>query len=98
MYTRKDIDKFLASRKGSMGTKVLVGILVTIILVVILVQFVAGTAPSVTAAGNSLNTTLGGEGLAPLFAGNNSILMLVILAGALLVAVIGILAFVKFRS
>jgi len=72
------MNDMLQSKKASMGTRVLVGILVTIILVIILVQFVSGTASQVTSAGNSLNTTLNGQGLAPLFAGNNSILMLVV--------------------
>lgn len=85
----------MINNKRAMSTKILSGVLVTIVLVVVLVNFVSGTASQVTSAGNSLNTTLGGTGIAPLFAGNNSILMLTLLAGVLLAAIFGFLYYVK---
>lgn len=83
--------------KRAMSTKILSGILVTIVLVVVLVNFVSGTVGQVTTAGSALNTTLGGTGIAPLFAGNNSILVLVLLAGVLLASIFGFMYYVKHK-
>lgn len=73
------------------------GILITVIGLIVLMSIVAALLPTFVTAGDAINTSVGGTGLGPLFGGNGSIFVLLLLAGIVLVAVYAVMHYVKHK-
>lgn len=74
------------SKKGKIGTGILQTSILAIVLLVVLFQLYAELLPEAQTAGDSLNESLGGANLGPLFVGSG-IVFTIIMASLLILVV-----------
>jgi hypothetical protein len=78
--------RLVKSKKGKLSTGMLNTAILAIVLLVVLFQLYAELIPEAQTAGDSLNTSLGGTTLGPLFA-SSGIVFVIIMAALLIVVV-----------